>query len=120
MLVVMKRIKILLFGLFAALCLTSCKKDEDFFIRSWLYEETDSGVFYGVYLSIRDNAQCDLKEVTEDRYGKDEVYYYGSWSLINDEEIRCYMKDDAESYSWTFRKKDNNTLYWVGEDIDLH
>lgn len=104
------------------LLFTSCKKDEDFFVGSWSYSEVmNNGEDYSIYFYVRDNGQCDLKEVfSRGAITLEETYFYGSWSLVNEEEIKCRMKDDdGESYIWTFRKKDNKTLYWVGESIDL-
>lgn len=117
----MKRIKVLLFGLFVALCLTSCKKDEDFFVGYWTYSEVlNNGSEYSLYLNIRDNGQFDLDEVfSRGAVTLEKYYYFGSWSLVNEEQISCFANDeDGETASWTFRKRDN-ALYWVDERLEF-
>lgn len=118
----MKRLFMLAALILPLLCLSGCKKPEKAFIGVWSYEEGQRyRDYYFCSLNLKDNGNVDFNQTKSDRYGEDRVYLYGTWSVVNDEQITCYMTDeDGDRESWTFRLTSPNCLYWVGESLELH
>lgn len=117
----MKRFILIIATLAALLCLSACNKAEKSFCGVWSYSEGTMYVdYYFCSLKIDKNGQVNFNQSKSDKYGLDDVYCYGTWSLVNDEQINCYMTyEDGDRETWTFRLTAPNSLYWVGESITL-
>lgn len=75
--------------------LTSCKKDATFsFINDWCWttvQADDNGSYETVArLSVKEGYNCIYTET-----GRTSHEYTGSWTKVDDNNIRCTVKDDA-------------------------